>query len=665
MRTVLLVTLLLAVCLTLPACAQVNQKAIDEVKAGKLKEAKASWWGFDASDATACLQAAINSGVPKLIVEDMGKPWIVNPITLVSNQEIVFEKGVEVVAKKGAFLGTNDSLFTAVNVENIVLRGYGATWRMHRDDYANPPYKKGEWRHSLQIKSSSNIQVLGLHLLESGGDGVYLGTARQWVTNKDILLKDLVCDRQYRQGISVITAENLTIENVIMRDTAGTAPMAGIDFEPNHPEERLVNVVMRNCVAERNASYGYVLYLPPLSAATVPVSLKFENCRATDNVGGAFGLVTDNTAAEAVTGTMELTNCVFENSKGAGFLVTNNPPTGIHIRVTDCTISECNTGSPAAGPIVLGNRADADQNVGGIEFKNVVVRDSLKRTPMTFIDMAGGLGVSDVTGNLILERDGKREDVKLTPELLKQWMPVLALKNFPKYDMSHATFAPLTPGADAARFALTGLGLRKVANGVLYAKAGDTVQLTARQLQVGRYGGKVAPVVITGPDGKEVHRGSVPETFGQDATIQFTAPVTGVYDVQATPDPNQIQFTASSHPLNLSAEREPIHFISTVGQVFLYVPKGTTEFGLRIFGEGLGEGVKATLCDPSGKVIEEKDNIAQTHVLAATLAQPSTGEVWSLKLAKPSGMAMEDFYIVPLGIPPLLAPSKEAILAPQ
>lgn len=661
----LVLSSLLIVLLALPACAQVNQKALDDVKAGRVTEAKASWWGFDATDATACLQAAINSGVPKLIVDNVGQPWIVTPIELVSNQEITFEPGVKVVAKKGAFLGTNDSLFSAVNKENIILRGYGARWEMHREDYANPPYRKGEWRHSLQIKSSSNIQVLGLHLWESGGDGVYLGTARQWVTNKDILLKDLVCDRQYRQGISVITAENLTIENVVMRDTGGTAPEAGIDFEPNHPEERLVNCVMRNCVAERNASYGFVLYLPPLSAATVPVSLKFENCRATGNGGGSFGLITDNTADEAVTGTMELTNCTFETSRGPGFLVTNNPPTGIKIKVTDCTISECNTGSPAAGPIVLGNRQGADQDTGGLEFRNVVVRDSLPRAPMTFLDMVGGLKVSDVTGNLLLEKDGKQEDVKLTPDVLKQWMPVLALKSYPKFDMSKATFAPLTPQADPAKFAAPGLALRKTANAVLYAKAGDAVQVTVRQGQVGRYGGKPMPVVITGPDGKEVHKTSTPEGFNQDTAIQFTAPATGLYRLQAVPDPNQMQFTASSHPLNFTAQGEAIHFIASVGQVFLYVPKGVTEFGVRVYGEGLGEGVKAALCDPTGKVIEEKDNIAQTSVLSATLAQPATGEIWSLKLARPSGMAMEDYYLVPLGVPPLLAPSKEAILAPQ
>ena len=71
--------------------AQADTSKIAQVKAGTLKTANASWWGFDKDDATDCLQNAINSGVPKLIVDNTGSDWIINkPLTLVSNQEIDF-----------------------------------------------------------------------------------------------------------------------------------------------------------------------------------------------------------------------------------------------------------------------------------------------------------------------------------------------------------------------------------------------------------------------------------------------------------------------------------------------------------------------------------------------------------------------------------------------
>ncbi len=42
---------------------------VAKVASGELKEARASWWGFDKDDSTAYLQAAITSGVERLVVE--------------------------------------------------------------------------------------------------------------------------------------------------------------------------------------------------------------------------------------------------------------------------------------------------------------------------------------------------------------------------------------------------------------------------------------------------------------------------------------------------------------------------------------------------------------------------------------------------------------------
>ncbi len=98
------ITALIAVLLLLtqlPAAAQVapDARKIAAVAKGSITEARASWWGFDPEDSTGALQAAISSGVPKLVVDKMAGPWIVTPITLVSNQEIIFAEGVVILAK--------------------------------------------------------------------------------------------------------------------------------------------------------------------------------------------------------------------------------------------------------------------------------------------------------------------------------------------------------------------------------------------------------------------------------------------------------------------------------------------------------------------------------------------------------------------------------------
>jgi len=645
--------------------APVNQQALEDVAAGKLQEARASWWGFEAADATACLQAAIDSRVPRLIVDDVGQPWIVRPIRLVSNQEIVFERGVEVLAKADEFKGSNDSLFTGRQVENVSLIGYGATLRMRRADYADPArYRKAEWRHVVQFLSSRNIRIYGLTLAESGGDGIYLGTAERGVPNKNVHIKDVVCDRNYRQGISVITAEDLLIENTLLRATAGTPPMAGIDFEPNHADECIVNCVMRNCVAEDNNGWGYVAYLAALKASSAPVGLRLEDCRATGNQAGGFAFITGGTEATAVRGQVDLLHCEFRGNGGPAFSVGGNPPPPIGCRITvqGCSFLDNAVDKPLQAPIVFSTLDDSDQDVGGVKFLDVRVRDPVARNPMAFVDMAAGLNVADVTGNLLLEEDGQKRNVELSKEVLGKWMPVIALKKIPRVGVVGKGFEPLQPLPPGQKIALGAWRLRQVGTACVWARQGEAVTVTVNSGQIGQYAMDPIAVGVTSPSGREVLRTEVP--FGQESPITFTAPETGLYTLRSDAGSNCAFYTSSTHPLNLGGESGAVHLINSTGTLFCYVPAGTQEFGVRLRGEGFGEGLKATLLNPAGEIVAEKDNIVRTEMLSVELPQPSPGEIWSLKLEKPSALPMEDYSLDVLGIPPLLAPRLECLLRP-
>ena len=270
---------------------------------------KASSFGFDPVDSTEILQKALDSGAKKIVIDVQRSPWIVRPLFVRSNCEIVFERGTEVLAKKGEFRGKNDSLFTLRCCENVKLVGYGAVLRMHRADYAAAPYAKAEWRMSLNLRSCRNVTVEGLTLVESGGDGVYLGVDGKNGPCRDIVLRDLVCDRHYRQGISVISARNLLIERCTLRDTAGTGPAAGIDFEPNSSDEELAGIVMRDCIVTGNSGEGIQFYLGQLNAESKPLSVKIANCRSTGNSHG-FWMSHGRTHA-FVRGGVDCENCTF------------------------------------------------------------------------------------------------------------------------------------------------------------------------------------------------------------------------------------------------------------------------------------------------------------------------------------------------------------------
>lgn len=177
-------------CIALP---RARPDLVAKVKSGELKRARASWWGFNVEDSTECLQSAISSGVPELIVDFTGRPWFVRPLTGISGQTLIFEYGTEIVAKKGAYKGAADVMLSYVNAENVKLIGPGATMRVHREDYAKAPYAKGEHRHIISLCSCKNVLIEGLRLSNSGGEAIYVGKEDGIAEN--ITLRDIVYDR--------------------------------------------------------------------------------------------------------------------------------------------------------------------------------------------------------------------------------------------------------------------------------------------------------------------------------------------------------------------------------------------------------------------------------------------------------------------------------------
>ena len=662
MQRTAITLVILALVTSMAACQEINQEMIDRVAAGEITEARASWWGFNEEDVTEALQAAIDSGAETLIVENMGAPWIVTPITLASNQEIIFEEGVEILAKRGEFKGTNDTLVTARNVENVTLNGYGATFRMWRDDYDDPEqYTKAEWRHTLSLRGVRNFNIYGLTLAESGGDGIYFGAGGGG--NIGVHIKDVICDMNYRQGISVITAENVLVEDTIMSNTAGTPPAAGIDFEPNHPNERIVNFVMRNCLTENNAGDGYEFYLPNMHAHTDDVSILIDNCRSVNDRIGAR-IITGNAPDETVGGWIRFVNTEFISPTGVGIMIGDKPVEGLEVTFENCVVENPAADREETAPISFSTRQRAVRDVGGVHFDNLVLRDPIDRQPITFASMALGTNLSDVTGTLIVERDGERTEIALTEELLAQWAPPSDVPQIPLLRVEDFEFARVVddPPADP-HYAPAGFSLRRTGSAMLYAEAGDDVTITAHFDQVGRSGGGTARVTVFAPSGEEAAVGQIP--FQEHGDVSFTALETGLYEVRAEPGGNRLSFTGSTHPLNLSTDGAPLRMIYGGGELYLWVPEGTEEFGIVATGEGAGEAIKVELFNAEGVLVQEEDNVAAAVLLHGVLDEPSQGEAWRLVISRPTDLYFEDHSVSVRGVPPLLAPSPEALLMPR
>lgn len=387
---------------TLPDPGAANSAAIEAVRAGSRNEASAAWWGFNAEDATECLQSAIDSGAKKVVVPFMGTEWIVRPIRLRGNLELVFEPGVLVLAKKGEFRGKGDSLFAATDAENITLRGYGATLRMRKNDYQHSPYAKAEWRMTLDFAGCRKIAVEGLRIESSGGDGIYIGATHKQPFCEDIVIRDVTCHDHHRQGISVISAVNLLIENCILSGTGGTAPQAGIDFEPNSPGERLKNCVVRNCTMADNNGAGILVYLNPLSRASEPVSLLFEHClvQGGKDTGIGVGAIKD----DGPQGCVEFHNCIVVGAAGGGVYLYDKSPDSARVRFVNCSWKDM--GITQAGkkdrhpPLLLDiRRPEKASSLGGVDFQDCHIYDSIDR-PVLVLEGKKRASARDIQGNI-------------------------------------------------------------------------------------------------------------------------------------------------------------------------------------------------------------------------------------------------------------------------
>ena len=508
-------------------------------------------WGFDPDDSTPFLQAAIDSGAETVIVPNVGADWVITPITLAHDQEIIFEPCVVVTAKPGHFQGTHDSLFNATDTNNTIITAYHATFRMQKQDYISgggggfedattldfggdgadpvtiigwgpipnlpaqlaPPihgpfhamtsgdlgqgyndpsvrsmlwwddhseyaythtdgitnlpdsgmllqgatgpilrdptdslgrtaypalhfiapvsgsygidgtatfaglkgrcyvqyvtntyvttlgpgwstsdtefevmpidfgaqpvlqniwlnagegisiliytsaigaggyYPPAEWRSAFNLNGVSHFTIRGGTIRDTGGDGVLLGDWGKGY-NDNITIRAVNFDNNYRQGISIISAQDVLIEDCLFQNTNGHGPAAGIDMEPDYELNRLVNVVVRDCVAQNNQGPGFIVSPAGLDSNSMDISVLLDNCDVTSGQG--HGLMVSAVKDNGPAGLIEFRNCDVQNVDWYGLRILDKSSTRALVRFQNVTLKNTAqqppppTGTPAS-----------------------------------------------------------------------------------------------------------------------------------------------------------------------------------------------------------------------------------------------------------------------------------------------------------------------------
>ena len=184
------------------------------------------------------------------------------------------------------------SIFSLINVNNVTITGGKITGE--REEHIG---NEGEYGYGVNIRGGSNIAIKNVSISNFWGDGIninYLGKIEK-TSPKNIIIDNVFCDNNRRQGMSIESGDNISVLNSIFSGTKGTNPQAGIDIEPSNADAKIKNVKLFNCVFRGNNRSGLQVYKIPQSENNVN-NIVVDSCLFEDNGGIAqFYSTYDNT----------------------------------------------------------------------------------------------------------------------------------------------------------------------------------------------------------------------------------------------------------------------------------------------------------------------------------------------------------------------------------
>jgi FG-GAP-like repeat len=390
-------------------------------------------YGFNANDATAALQAAINSGADKIIVSNKATPWLISStINLKSNQEIEFAPDVVVQAKLGSFLPNTNPLFKALGINNVKLVGQGvgvhqATFAMNKSVSTND-----DSDHIIAIQGTDNYTISGLTLTGSNSDGIIIDS---YSTGQPIpvpntlnysdhgLIDNVTVTNSSRNGLAVISAQNLTVTNSKFNNSSNLAPASGITFEPDFSYDRLSNINISNVDLSGNQGNGVDFNLSNLDNNSTPISITINGATVNNNQSSGIKLETysllANDASATQNGVINISNVTIDgtteintfddvpNSAISIQALSGDPADSNNLKINFSNVAISNTGFNTVNPqlsanpiVVRGFGGSTNRNqIGNVAFNNVTVADNYNRSIVTIeVNQAGSL--NNITGNI-------------------------------------------------------------------------------------------------------------------------------------------------------------------------------------------------------------------------------------------------------------------------
>ncbi|MCF2503365.1 hypothetical protein L0663_08255 [Dyadobacter sp. CY107] len=371
-----------------PSSTKADDGALTIITSGKRYErvysgpVNVEWFGVvgdGATDNTVALQAMLDrADISSIYFPKPAVSYRIKRLNLRSNKTLILDEGT-IVEGLGT-LGAEERMIMMNNVQNVSIKGTNVVFKDQKAKYTS-----GEQRHIFAMLGVTNVTIEGVAANNSGGDGFYIGVSTTQKFSENVRLINVSADNNRRQGLSIVSGKNIEVVSSVFSNSNGTAPNAGIDIEPNNPDEFLEGIRITNPTTRNNAGGGIVILIDDFKGTNRVVDITITNHNDDGSVYGAYV----SRATGAIAGTITFHSPVWKNNRANGFCASNYSSNACTLLVNDPTVINCNVaGSTHAvfGSAILVYReasALGDANVGNVHIIRPRVQDT--RSPRKIV----------------------------------------------------------------------------------------------------------------------------------------------------------------------------------------------------------------------------------------------------------------------------------------
>ena len=605
---------------------------VAQVEAGVLDEARASWWGFDPADATETLQAAIDSGVGRLVIDRMPSPWRSSPLRARSNQEIFFEKGSTWVIHEDKLTPGEPALLSLCNVTNLSLVGNGATLRMERA--SRPLPLSGESRNYalILLKGARNVRMSRLRLEGSCGTGIRVEGTGKSPACSGIDLHSIHAVSNRFSALRVASAEGLSLTDSLL--TASLEREGGsIHLIPRRKGDRLGNLHFRGCRVSGNRGAGVLMDFSAGRGGLVA----FSECHFLGNRDGAVLLPPSGARG----GRIRFISCRFEQAERNSVRLIHTRNGSFDLCFSRCRIT-ASGGVNRAEPEVLTLCTAPGLRVGGeVRFEDLRIDRHFRRPwlerrghfPLSVNQVEyGGWGSLNLPDRAPLpltfddlcptRREGNGKSGKTAP-----------------YPLSGAVICDREPGSLRK---LTPLRLTGEVAYLVYADRGRSLTALAR-LTSGKGGKGSRGVSIVPASGGTPLLLSELRGDGGIERLSLSLPSRGFYRLTLSLLPDQsFSLLASDMPAALDLSGREQGFAPSAGVLYLPLFNPSSNFSLVSKGEGGVGWVSIEVRRPDRTLFWGRDPLLDTGL--CEIRSPMPG-LWSCRIGRPESAPFRGYRL--------------------